>query len=350
MGKGNKPVFRLKGNEFFGKCFLENAGDFFGSGGNFFKKQTHSSYHISEKRMNIVVFGTPQLSADMFEALFHEEDIHILAAVTAPDMPAGRGKKRRPPPVKVWAEERGIPVFQPNRPCELLHHPLWKRVEKGIVIAYGKLFSEEFLAHMPELWNVHFSLLPEFRGASPVPAAILAGKKESGVTVFHIAKGMDDGDIVGQKRIRIENMRADAVFEAMKVKGVELLIHLLHSPPEKKRPQEHARATWCGKIEKRDGFLHPQEISAEMALRKVNAYFPWPGTSVEFEGKRLKILRAKKNEKKISAGHFVFEEKKLFLGFQEKSLELVEVQPEGKRAMSGSDFARGRGISASLSS
>jgi methionyl-tRNA formyltransferase len=253
----------------------------------------------------------------------------------------GRGKKIQETPVKQWANKKNIPVYQPEKPMEIATEDFWKEAEVGIVIAYGKLFSQTFLDSVPELWNLHFSLLPKFRGASPVPAAILAGEKVSGVTVFQIQKGMDDGPILGQKQKSIEGDRSDVVFTKMTTLGKILLVEILENKNRTQTNQKHEEASFCGKIEKQDGTLNPLEISAEMALRKINAYYPWPGTSTDFKGKRLKILSAKKTEKKGKSGEFFAEKNALYLGFLDGSLELEEVQMEGKKAMTGADFARG---------
>jgi methionyl-tRNA formyltransferase len=297
--------------------------------------------------MNIAVFGTPQLSADIFETLSQIPKIKMVAAVTAPDRPAGRGKKLTPPPVKTWAEEKGISIYQPEKPDMTLAKELKKMdVELLVVIAYGYIFSKEFLSFAPPAWNLHFSLLPKYRGTSPVQTAILSREQISGMTVFCITPGMDDGPILGQQEIEISQKRADAVFEDMKNIGSLLLKELLVQKAKDEDileiPQNESEATFCQKIEKNDGFLEPEKETAESALRKIRAYFPWPGTSVEYKEKRLKILDAIVSEKKLNAGQFQFEKTGTYLGFHSGTLELTEVQPEGKRPMSGLQFARGQ--------
>lgn len=313
------------------------------------KSKNDFAFFNLKKQMKIAVFGTPQLSADIFETLSQTQNIEVVAAVTAPDRPAGRGKKLAPPPVKIWAEKKGIPFFQPEKPDESLAKELKKKdVELLIVIAYGYIFTKNFLASAPTAWNLHLSLLPKYRGTSPVPAAILAGEKTSGVTVFHIQPGMDDGPVLGQKEFDIQDNRADVVYEKIEKFGSHLLCNLLTkrtegvSTPEIQ--QDEIKATFCHKVSKQDGFLNPQTESAESALQKMRAYFPWPGTSVEHKGKRLKILDAKLSDTKLLPNEFSFNKTGVFLGFSPGTLELTEVQPEGKRPMTGMEFGCGQNI------
>lgn len=297
--------------------------------------------------MKIAVFGTPQFAADIFETLREQNFLEVSAAITMPNKRSGRGKKEVSPPVAEWASKNNIPVFQPQKANkELVKQLIKENVEVCIFLAYGSLVPKEFLDNAPNCWNLHLSVLPELRGASPVQQAILEGKETSGVTVFQLVQKMDAGDILGIKKFSIKNLRANEVYsEKIFPYGSQLLIELLYKKSQGevllKTQQNHSKATFCGKVEKKNGFLEPENITAEIALRKINAYFPWPGTSVEFKGKRLKILKAQKSEKNISAREFLAENTSLFLGFQEGSLELVEVQPEGKKPMSGADFARG---------
>ncbi len=297
--------------------------------------------------MKIAVFGTPQLSADIFESISAVSGIDIVSVVTVPDKRAGRGKKLSPSPVKQWAEKKSIPLFQPEKPDKKLANMLQEKgVEVMIVVSYGKIFSEEFLCSAPPAWNLHFSLLPKFRGASPVPAAILAGEKISGVTVFHISPGLDNGPILGQQETVIEGMRADFVFADMIHIGSQLLIALLLQKKAKQEfleiPQNESKATICGKIKKQDACINPLQDSAEEALLKVNAFYPWPGTYVEFHGKRLKIHSAQFSDISLAPGEFCFQKNGTFLGFSEGCLSLLSLQKEGKREVSGEEFSRGQ--------
>jgi len=144
----------------------------------------------------LILFGTPQIAADIFTEL--SDVARIVCVVTAPDRPAGRGQKLQPSPVKKWALANNLEVST-ELPSSQAMAAL--NADLGIVIAYGQLFKPDFLATAPPLWNLHYSLLPKYRGASPVQSAIAAGEEVSGVTIFQIAAGMDDGDIVAQTPI-----------------------------------------------------------------------------------------------------------------------------------------------------
>ncbi len=304
--------------------------------------------------MKIAVCGTPDLAAHVFEAIRASEKVEVVAAVTMPDAPAGRGKKLTASPVKQWAEVNGIPVWHPEKADEEFAQQLKNSgIELMIVIAYGRIFSEKFLNAAPSAWNLHLSMLPKYRGTSPVQAAILNGDADSGVTVFRICPGMDDGPIVGQKAFSIADDRADQVTEKIIAHGSTLLIDLLHKKVTGETiaeiPQDDSRATYCQKVSKDDGKIDPQTDLAELALRKIRAYYPWPSAWFEWSGKRVKLLNAifpppQEGELEgvdISPALFTADKSGLYLGFANGALEITEIQPEGKRAMTGKEFGSG---------
>jgi methionyl-tRNA formyltransferase len=296
--------------------------------------------------MNIALFGTPQLSADIFEHIFSLKNIRIHSVITPPDKPSGRGRILSPPPVKIWAEQKKIPVFQPKKPDISLAKYLKEHTEVLIVISYRCIFSRQFLSSAPPAWNLHFSLLPKFRGASPVPSAILAGERISGVTVFRITPGMDSGPILLQKKIHIFNKYAEDIFRDMSFAGGEILSSLLNEKQNNQElegtPQKELSATYCKKIMKKDGYIDPKKDTAAHSFQKLLAYSPWPGIYTDFFGKRLKILSANIADIHLTPGEFSVRENKLFLGCSKKSLELLKVQTEGKRSTTGEEFVRGQ--------
>lgn len=296
--------------------------------------------------MKIAVFGTPQLSANIFEQLRTQDGIEIVVAITAPDAPAGRGKKMHSPPVKVWADEHSVPVFQPekldDKRAQFLHE---QGVELGIVISYGFLFSKDFLDRSPPLWNLHFSLLPKFRGASPVQSAILAGENTSGITVFRITPGLDDGPILEEKTVDIAERHADEVFTKLEQEGAVLLKSLFQRLAKgetlEEKEQNHEEASFCKKIRKENAELFPETETAEQALRKIRAFSVWPIAWMEREGKRLKIVHAELSHEHIAPGIFHASKNECHIGFQSGTIRLLTVRPEGKREMTGVEFARG---------
>ncbi len=304
--------------------------------------------------MKIAVFGTPALAADIFEAIRLSGEGEIVAAVTMPDAPAGRKNQLTASSVKTWALERKIPVWQPTIVDAAFAEKLQNEgIELLVVIAYGRIFTKEFLDAAPPAWNLHLSLLPKYRGTSPVQAAILAGEKVSGVTVFRIFPGMDDGPILGQAEFSIVDNRADQVHAKILANGSELLNNLLRkkrlNQQIDEREQAHEQATFCQKISKDNGKINPEEESAENVLRKIRAYYPWPSVWFEWNGKRIKLLDAITPSSgaeesivlSVEPGHFLADKNHLYLGFANDILEITEIQPEGKRVMSGKEFGSG---------
>ena len=245
--------------------------------------------------MRILFFGTPGFAVPVLEALLDAG--HVVAAVaTQPDRPAGRGRERGAPPVKLAAQEWGIPALQP---------PSWRGVEAVgqvaalapdalVVAAYGRLLPPALL-RVPPLGtlNIHPSMLPRYRGPSPVAAAVLAGDTTTGVSVMLIDEGMDTGPVLAQveEPIRPEDT-AEALTERLFRRGATLLAATL-GPWERgeiqPQPQDDAQATYTRLLRKEDGevdFCEP----AERLWRQVRAYTPWPGTHTTWEGRRLKLL------------------------------------------------------------
>lgn len=295
-------------------------------------------------KISIAVFGTPQLAADIFENL--QSIANIKAVFCAEDKKVGRKQELQKPPVALWAQEKNIPLFQPKALTEEDAKILATQgVQVFVVVAYGKLFSEDFLHAFPDIWNLHFSLLPKYRGASPVQSALLAGEKESGISIFRIQKGLDDGPLLRQEICSLEEKRSEEAFSEMQKIGTAALQELLKKKqrgeeiPEQK--QDESQASWCQKIQKSDGECFPEEETPEKILQKMRAFSLWPQTFFLYEGKRIKILNGEKSQETIPSGKLQSREKQLFLGCQTGSLLLKSVQKEGKKQVSGEEFVRG---------
>lgn len=290
-------------------------------------------------RPKIAVFGTPEISREFFEKINSAGE--IVAVVTAPDRPAGRGKNLQKSPVKLFGEARDIPVFCPEKIDSAFAEKLKDLgAELFFVFAFGRIFSEQFLCSCPKIWNFHPSLLPHFRGPTPVPSAILAGEKISGFTFFALEKGVDSGKILAQEKISLDEKRADEIFTEMIEKGARLFCEIIRSPERfPLQEQSHEDASFCQKIQKSDGLLTPKKDTAEMALRKIRAFFRWPSAFLE-DG--TKFLRAKNSDKKIPIGEFFADQDSLFFGFSDATIEILELQIPGKNAISAEEFIRGR--------
>ena len=288
----------------------------------------------------IVVFGNPEIAANIFSEINFPQ-VKIVAAVCSPDKKIGRGQKINFCPVKIWAKQKNIPVFQPQIIDQNFAAKLKNLgAEIGMVIAFGKIFSSQFLENF-SLFNLHFSLLPKFRGASPVQSAILAGEKISGVSLFKIISKLDAGDVFSQKKIEISNKFASEIFMEMKNISIQILQDFLQKFSNNQKIEifpQIGQPTFCQKISKKDGEIIPEKISAEIFLRKIRAFQPWPGIFLNFKNKKIKIFQTKIAKISILPGEKKFIEKKFLIGCCDKTLEILQLQVPGKKIISGADF------------
>jgi methionyl-tRNA formyltransferase len=263
----------------------------------------------------IAVAATAPFGADVLERLASRHE--IVTVLTRPDAPRGRGRKLAPPPAKVIAESLRIPVLQPPRltsDFDLHGHHL----DAVVVAAYGLLIPESLL-HEPLWLNVHPSLLPRWRGAAPVERAIMAGDAETGVTIHETVKELDAGPIAAQQKFSIDpDDDAGVVFERAAVLAVELLDDVLGGSPDF-RPQPEDGVTYADKITAADRELDLQGAPQDVHDR-VRALSPHIGARAIVDGRRLTIWRTR-----VVYGQ----------------LELLEVQPEGKRRMTYDEYIRG---------
>lgn len=250
----------------------------------------------------IIFFGTPDVAARVLESL-HTAGYDIAAVVTNPDAPVGRKHIMTPPPVKVIAEKLGLPVLQPEKITSDFRLTTGDLPVLGIVVAYGKILPQALIDSFPKgLLNIHYSLLPKYRGASPVEHAILSGDKTTGVTIQKLVFKLDAGPIVGVREVAIDNsVTTPELKDKLTEVGTELLLEILPNyladeitPVE----QDETLATHCGKIEKAAGELFATDSNIEK-WRKYRAYFGWPGVFYfDSENKRNKVTLATfENEK-----------------------------------------------------
>ncbi|MBC7224705.1 MAG: methionyl-tRNA formyltransferase, partial [Anaerolineae bacterium] len=283
----------------------------------------------------------------------------VLAVVTQPDRPAGRGRVLTPPPVKEVASSQGVPVFQPHalRGNEALLERLRGLAPQVVVVAaFGMLLPPVFLALPPKgCLNVHASLLPRHRGAAPVAGAILAGDRETGVTIMLMDEGLDTGPILSQVRCPIaEEDTTGSLTARLAELGRDLLLETLPrwvAGEITPRPQDEARATYAPALRKADAEMDWSKPAALLA-REVRAFNPWPGSYTFWQGRRIKVLRARAVE---GAGEGDTPGKVIWVGSLpgvctgDGVLLLEEVQPAGKPPMSGAAFCRGqRGLVGSV--
>lgn len=271
-------------------------------------------------KYKIVFFGTPEFSVAVLEELYKKNIVPTLI-VTTPDAKVGRGLVLTPSPTKIWAEEHDIDVIH-DHDDDILLNTEW---DLFIVASYGKILPSRLL-DLPNkgVLNVHPSMLPKFRGASPIVSAILEDEKETGVSIMLLDEKMDHGPIIAQAKVEVDNWppRADVLENILVKEGGELLAEVIPlwmkgeiTPVE----QDHDRATFSKKISKEDGLINLEEDDYKNYL-KIQALFGWPGTYFFVNGKRVKITDA---------------------DFTNEKLVINKVIPEGKKEMEYKDFLRG---------
>ena len=320
---------------------------------------------MKEINFKIIFFGTPSVGANILEGLAKNKYKPVLT-VTTPDKPAGRKQKLSPSPVKLTAQKYSIPVLQTEQKKIIREKTIKLKPDLIIAAGYGRIIPEEIL-NIPQYCslNIHPSLLPKYRGPSPIQSAILNGSRQTGITIFKMDEKIDHGPIISSKKI---NISSDDTFDLLQEKLVrEAIKLLLETIPKyvkneiKPQKQNNSLASYSRIIKKEDGKIKWKSDSASIE-RKIRAFFPWPGTFTFWEKNdkkiprekiRIKILEAKtekepkqnKNNKSkdtISAGKvFLTTKKELAVRCGKNSLVLKEIQIEGKKPTSGKDFLRG---------
>ncbi len=294
----------------------------------------------------ILFMGTPDFGVPTLRAL--ADRFHVVGVITQPDRPAGRGRKPKPPAVKSEAKTLGIPCCQPrslHESAALDQLNLWNP-DLIVVAAYGEILPPNVLDFPPYgCLNVHASLLPRWRGAAPINAAILHGDQETGVTIMKMDEGLDSGPILAQEAIPIkEDDTAGSLFEKLSQLGAQLLVETIPPYVEGEispQPQDDSKATYAPMLQREDGELFFNR-PADFLARQVRAYYPWPGTFTSWKGRRLIVHQA--HAKPVTSpgmGVLCRDEDKPAVGTSQGILVLDEVQPAGKRKMPGEDFLHG---------
>ena len=295
--------------------------------------------------MNVVFMGTPEFAVNSLEMLTEEHN--VLAVFTKPDKPKGRGYEMCPPPIKVKALEQGIPVYQPASVKGEDTLELLKELNPDVivVVAYGKILPPEILK-LPRFGciNVHASLLPRHRGASPIQWAIVSGDKVTGVTTQLMAEGIDTGDILVTSVTNIDSDdTADSLHDKLAVLGAKTLKSTLaYIETDELLPLRQCEedATYAPIIKKEMALIDFTMSMDEIDCR-VRGFNSWPCAYFYLNGKRIKVYKVKKCDSKGNIGEVIECENRLVIGCKDGSVELLEVQPEGKRRMNASDMLRG---------
>ena len=303
--------------------------------------------------LRVAFFGTPEIGAVILSRLTQIPWVEVALVVCQPDRPRGRGRALERPPVKVVAEAGGIEVQQPTRLKDgvLASHLMGLKLDLGVVCAYGRIIPlDVFRAPAAGCWNIHTSLLPRHRGASPIQHAILAGDPKTGITLMQLEEGLDEGDILFQRSIALVGSETGAsLTQALSELGADTLVEGLEQARSKgltRTVQEAARVTYAPLLEKKDSVLDFRQPAAELE-RRVRALEPWPGTQFGLGGTMIKVRSARvvpnKDEIAPRAGSIQRIGERLIVATGHDGLELVEIQPPGKRPMPAADFLRGSG-------
>jgi len=304
--------------------------------------------------MRIIFFGTPQFSADILSALLSDSEITVAAVVCQQDEPIGRKKILTPPPTKQLALLKNIPVFQPTRLKDeaFLSAIDELKADVAVIVAYGRILPKVLIDRIPKGFvNLHPSLLPKYRGPSPMQAAIAAGDRITGVSIMTIDEGMDTGPLLAQQSIELaKDETTSSLTQKVVALGAPMLINALKgymngsiTPVS----QSTEGVSICKLLSREDGKIDWSESSVTIE-QKIRAYTPWPGTwttwtlnGVETIVKILQAVPAPNVSKTAINGTPFESESRLFCATSDIPLEITKLQPAGGKPMSGSDFVRG---------
>jgi methionyl-tRNA formyltransferase len=295
--------------------------------------------------VRIAFLGTPEVAVPALEALVAATDVEVVAVLTNPDRPKGRSRTPVPPPVKVAARAHGLPVWQPTKPAEVLDDLRTLDLDAAAVVAYGALLPRSVLdAGGRGFVNLHFSLLPRWRGAAPVQHALRAGDRVTGVTTFVLERGMDTGPILDQVEVEIgEDEAAGQLLARLADLGAPVLVDSVRRlvAGEEPTPQPSEGVTLAPKITPDDVAID-WSVPAQQVTDLCRSADPAPGAHTTFRGRRLKVYAAPAADGHGEPGTVLDRSSAgVIVACGDGAVRLAEVQPEGKARMGGSGFANG---------
>ena len=291
--------------------------------------------------MKIAVAASPEVAIPTLEYLLASE--HDLALVVSrPDSQMGRGRELKPTPVSVWATANNIELYRPNKAAEFDER--LKGFDLVVTIGFGMLLPD-FILNQPKYGfiNLHFSLLPELRGAAPAQRAIINGLTETGVTVFKLDAGMDTGPIYLQRKYAIKpNTTAGVLLEELSLLGPSAIDETLKAIESgvAPTPQDNSQATSAAKLSKEEAQIDWSD-EAKQIVNKILGFAPNPGATAKFRGEVLRITKARLNEHSMPVGEISLVSGSVLVGTSTSAVELLEVTPAGKKAMAASAWANG---------
>ena len=304
---------------------------------------------MTDKKLRIVFAGTPDFAAKHLAKLIAEKH-QVVACYTQPDRPAGRGKKLQPSAVKMLSQEHQIPVFQPEsfKDDEAVAELQQLNADLMIVVAYGLLLPKVVL-DTPRLGciNVHGSILPKWRGAAPIQRSVLEGDLETGVTIMQMDEGLDTGDMLLIKTCAIEPTdTSGSIYNKLEFVGPDALIEAIDLIAQNNlsaTAQNNEQATYAKKLTKQEAEINWQD-SAEVIDRKIRGYQPWPVAFTNIKNNPVKIWQASfEAQSNKPAGEVISADKTgIRIATGNGVINITQLQPPGKKAMSATDFLNGR--------
>jgi methionyl-tRNA formyltransferase len=295
--------------------------------------------------MKIIFTGTTEFGIPTLEKL--KKNYELVLIITQPDKPTGRKKELTPPPIKLWAQKNNIPLEQPEKIKDLRLKIKELGADLLLVAAYGQIIPKEIL-DLPKFdsINIHGSMLPKYRGASPIQAALLNGDEETGITLIKMDEKMDHGPIIAKQRVAIDDAdNFDSLYKKLANTAADLIERILpdwFAGKIKPGEQVHSIATYTKLLTRIDAKIDWTKTARQIS-NQIRALNPEPGTWTTLDGKIVKILTAKKlSETKIELPGKIFNQSgEMGVKCQDTSLIIERIQPEGKNPMTGRDFLNG---------
>ncbi len=292
----------------------------------------------------LIYMGTPEYAKTILEGLLEDESFEVVLVLTQPDKPVGRKKVITPPPVKVLAQNSGVEVFQPVTLKDSAVVEKLKSINPDFIVvaAYGQILPREILDIAPCI-NLHASILPKYRGASPIQEAILNGDRFTGVTAMMMEEGLDSGDMLTFSFIEVGDLKLDELTKRLSDLAKELTLTTLKefenlSPI----PQTHALASYCKKIKKSDGKV-TLNLPATEIYRRFRAFYNWPQITLDGRLKLLDIEVESDESLEQRVGEILaIEMESIIVATARGSIKIHTLQPQGKKAMSAKSYLAGR--------
>ena len=293
--------------------------------------------------LNILFLGTSEISSDILNHLI-KNNINIIGVVSQPNKKNGRNQNIKLTPVAKIALENNLKLYQPENINEIYDELKELDIDIILTVAYGQIISEKILNLANKIpINIHYSLLPKYRGASPVQTALINGDEITGVSIIEMVKKMDAGDILKQEKIKIDIIDNNTIlFEKLNKLAKKMIIDVINNIDYYiKEKQKQNNPSFCHKFEKTDLKLTFNNDAINI-INKIRAFSDKPGCFFIFQNKRYKVLKASESNKKISPGEIYIDKNKLLIGTKTNAISIEQIQQEGKKVLNIKEFLNGK--------